>query len=216
MSAYRGHGRSTLFTGKHLTNNVQAANYKRGMMLFSMGPCQTTVRFMRRRIVCTGLSLPNTEQRTRRFYYYFFAGGPHLCPCEVKTSISFINNFHFSCANVNVAGWGGGGGGGGMFVESSAFIKQWITEESGERLGEKIWRAAPATFSWVLASVPSANSMEIWRGFVCSSPPTTPGSTLYGIYMVYKSNFIKSEDAFTPLLWLKPTILPNPFHVQSH
>lgn len=34
----------------------------------------------------------------------FFVRGPCFCPCEVKTSIFFINNFHFSFANVNVVG----------------------------------------------------------------------------------------------------------------
>lgn len=105
MSAYRGHRRSALFAGNHLRYNVQTAYYKRSTVLFSIGPCQTgcqTVRFTRRHIVCTGLR----PQLGRRMPNFFSVGGPRLCPCEVKTSIFSINNFHFSYANVNfVGGW---------------------------------------------------------------------------------------------------------------
>lgn len=85
-------------------------------MLFSIGPCQTVqqVCFTRQRIVSTGC-LPNSRMHT------FFVGGPRLCTFEVKTWIFSIHYFHFSCANVNVAG---------SIVESSLFIKQCKMEES--------------------------------------------------------------------------------------
>lgn len=114
MSAYRGHGRSMLFTGIHLTNNVQTANYKRTMhnvvFQWALSNSATTVCFTRQRIVSTGLS-PQLEWKRQNF----FVKGTFLCPCEIKISIFSIHYFHFSSANVSVAGG---------IVESSAFIKQ--------------------------------------------------------------------------------------------
>lgn len=102
MSAYRGHGRSAALNGYHLTNNAQAAQLKRSMMLFFHWALSNSsfqgAAYCQHRVVS-----PQHKWRIHSVFYDCFVRGPWFCPCALKTSMFSINNFHFSSANVNVA-----------------------------------------------------------------------------------------------------------------
>lgn len=170
MSAYRGHGRSTLFSGNHLTNKVRTANYKRSMMLFSIGPCQTMQQQFVSLLSAQGCLSRTQAENAELFFVCERTTFVSLWSKKKKKnqyfpSIIFISLVLMSMSRglgkMCVCVWGEG------VIESSTFIKQCKTW--GIRKIRKCLFSN--SFSWIQIL------RQHGRAFIRWSRPTEPAST---------------------------------------